>query len=319
MSFNNDGGAMKKIRNCEICSVILPLMLLGSVLPMMQAYAQHKGLEQRTEPLADPQITSSPVMEALAGKPYAYTVVVMGTTPFTFSLSEKPPAMSVQSTRGVIGWWPERQHMGVHHVRVVVSNSVGTAEQEYDLEVYASPQLQEIPDLPINAGSELQYQTIAEARPDPEYAVGEGPERLAIDPASGMITWSPTEDHVGIHPVKIIASNRFGKAEQTFNVDVRSTLNASIIPAERTFSILSPYPVPADEVISIPVMVNRAMVLKYELYTLIGTLVRRGIIDATGDTSDLLVLRTADLQTGRYVLRLRNGTVTRHTQFTVMR
>lgn len=310
---------MKKSCNSGMRRAVLPFVLLGIWIPMVQVFSQHIGQEHRAEPLADPQITSSPVTEALAGKPYAYTVVATGTTPFTFSLTEKPPAMSVQSTRGVIGWWPERQHMGVHHVRVVVSNAVGTAEQEYDLEVYASPQLQEIPDLPINAGSELQYQTIAEARPDPDYAVGEGPEGLAIDPANGMITWSPTEEHVGIHPVKIIASNRFGTTEQTFNVDVRSTLSASIIPAERTFSILSPYPVPAGEVISIPIVVNRPMVLKYELYTLIGTLVRGGSMIATGETSDILVLRTADLQPGRYVLRLRNGTVTRHTQFNVMR
>ncbi len=310
---------MKNIRNCGICSVILPLLFLGSVLPLMQAYAQHKGLEQRTRTLADPQITSSPVTEALAGKPYAYTVVATGTTPFTFSLTEKPSAMSVQSTRGVIGWWPERKHMGVHHVRVVVSNAVGSAEQDYDLEVYASPQLQEIPDLPINAGAELLYKAVAEARPDPEYSVGEGPDGLAIDAASGMITWSPTEEHVGIHPVKIIASNRFGTTEQSFNVDVRSTLNADILPAIRAFSILSPYPVPAAESISIPVVATRPMVLQYELYTLIGTLVRRGSMDATGKTTDILALRAADLQPGRYVLRLRNGTVTRHTQFTVLR
>ncbi len=309
---------MKKIRYRGMGIVVLPLLLLGSVLPMVQAIAQHKVLEQRTEPQADPQITSSPVTEALAGKPYAYTVVAAGTTPFTFSLPEKPPAMSIQSTRGVIGWWPERQHMGVHHVRVVVSNSVGSDEQEYDVEVYASPQLAFIPDLPINAGSELRYLATAEARPDPTYSVEEGPEGLAIDPASGMILWSPTEEHVGLHQVKITASNRFGTDEKTFTVEVLSTLHTAILPAARAFSILPPYPVPAADVVRVPVVADRSMVLQYELYNLLGTPVHRGNMDATGNTTDILTLRTADLQPGTYVIRLRNGFCTQHMRFTVI-
>jgi hypothetical protein len=310
---------MKQTCTCTDRIIVLSLLLLSMWIPKVQAFAQHNGQKQRTEPLADPQITSSPVVEALAGKPYAYTVVAQGTTPLTFSLPEKPPAMSVQSTRGVIGWWPERTHMGVHHVRVVVSNSVGTAEQEYDLEVYASPQLSSIPDLPVDAGSELRYQVSAEARPDPAYSVSEGPDGLAIDAASGMLTWSPTEEDVGFHLVKITANNRFGTAEKSFSVDVRSTLNAGVLPAVRDFSILSPYPVPAGEVVRIPVVADRSMVLRYELYCILGMLLRCGRMDVAGNTTDILALRTVDLQPGWYFLRLRNGTLTKHARFDVMR
>lgn len=55
----------------------------------------------------------------------------------------------------------------------------------------------------------MQYHAIAGARPDPEYSVGENLDGLPIDAMSGMIICSLTDEHVGIHPVRIIAINRF--------------------------------------------------------------------------------------------------------------
>jgi hypothetical protein len=63
--------------------------------------------------------------------------------------------------------------------------------------VCASSQFQDLSGLSINTASEMQYQVISEARPDPEYSLGENQDRLPMDATSEMIIWSVTDERVG--------------------------------------------------------------------------------------------------------------------------
>jgi hypothetical protein len=54
-----------------------------------------------------------------------------------------------------------------------------------------------------------------------QYSLVDGPAGLQIDPATGLVTWSPTAEQIGFHPVTLEASDgRGGVADQMYVVQV---------------------------------------------------------------------------------------------------
>jgi uncharacterized repeat protein (TIGR01451 family) len=75
---------------------------------------------------------------------------------------------------------------------------------------------------PTRAGAELPYTYDVEAAgdPSPAYTLLTYPAGMTIDPATGLIAWTPTAAQLGDHPVEVRASNTQGADTQRFTVTV---------------------------------------------------------------------------------------------------
>ena len=84
-----------------------------------------------------PQITSTPVIEAGVGSSYNYDVNATGTPTPSYSLSSKPQGMTINSITGLIEWSPV--NTGNYNVTVDATNTAGTDQQNYQIEVVNYP------------------------------------------------------------------------------------------------------------------------------------------------------------------------------------
>ncbi len=254
-----------------------------------------------------PTITSSPGLEAEAGKQYAYQVAVNGTPPITYALAESPQGMIIDPARGRAAWTPTRVQAGSHPVRITATNSAGTGEQSYTLEVYKTPILSAVPNQRIGPNKAFWYQTSVDARPAPTYAINSGPTGLEIDANSGMITWTPTDQQLGTHTVLFEASNRFGKHQQSFEIEVDATVGVEREPQPFAFRLLSQYPQPASSTLSLGVIFGSAPRLQIDVFDALGRLHASRVESALPGTRMTIELQTSDLKPGLYLYRIRGG------------
>ncbi|MFZ1731800.1 MAG: putative Ig domain-containing protein [Bacteroidota bacterium] len=254
-----------------------------------------------------PKITSTAVVEAEAGKQYSYQVTTDGTPPITYALVEKPTGMIIEPGRGTVMWTPSRAQAGSHPVRVTVTNSAGTGEQSYTLEVYKTPLIAAVPNQRIGPNKPFWYQTSTDSRPDPSYKLNAGPAGLAIDANSGMITWTPTDQQLGSHTVLFEASNRFGKGQQTFEIEVDATVGIGDMAVPSAFRLLQHYPQPAAATLSVPVEIGSAKALTLDLFDALGRVIDSRQMDVQPGAMITFTVSTATLQPGMYFYRLRNS------------
>ncbi|MBI3467961.1 MAG: tandem-95 repeat protein [Planctomycetes bacterium] len=149
-----------------------------------------------------PAFNSVPKIEAIAGREYAYAATA--TDPdgdsLTFKLIAGPSGMTINDQTGLLSWTPSTSDVGNHDVTVQVSDGRGgTAQQHWVLSVITAPPnrppvINSTPDLTATINAEYAYDVDAlDPDFDPiEYAVLDGPEGMTIDPATGLITWTPT-------------------------------------------------------------------------------------------------------------------------------
>ena len=71
-----------------------------------------------------PTVTSSPILRATTGFPYAYTVTATGNPTPTFSLTTAPAGMSIDSASGLISWTPTEAQIGSQSITVRAANGV---------------------------------------------------------------------------------------------------------------------------------------------------------------------------------------------------
>ncbi len=70
---------------------------------------------------------------------------------------------------------------------------------------------------------------------DPEndaisFSLAKAPEGLSIDASSGLINWSPTEDHLGEHSLEVIVTDSNGNSSnQIFTLNVLQPINHSVV------------------------------------------------------------------------------------------
>ena len=186
-------------------------------------------------PNRPPFITSAPVTAATAGTPYSYDV--QATDPdagdtLTFSLDTAPAGMTIDPATGLIGWTPTVAQVGDHAVSVHVQDQGGLADtQVFTVSVGAPPpppnQPPVITSTPVTeaiAGRPYSYDVEAS---DPDagdvltYSLAAAPAGMAIDPATGLIGWTPTAEQVGDQAVSVRVQDQGGlSAEQPFTVAV---------------------------------------------------------------------------------------------------
>jgi PKD repeat protein len=90
-----------------------------------------------TAPTTPPLITSPAVTAGTVGQVYTYDVEASGSPPPTFSLTQSPGGMAIDSSSGLIAWMPTAA--GDYPVTVQASNSAGSTSQNFTITVTGSP------------------------------------------------------------------------------------------------------------------------------------------------------------------------------------
>lgn len=113
----------------------------------------------------------------------------------------------------------------------------------------------------VYATDTFRYQIAALANPLPTYAVVEAPAGLAVEAATGLVTWTPTKEQIGGHMVTIRATNFSGATDHMFTISVNDPTPAISSPPVLTaatsqtygFQITSSgFPMPAYELVQAP-------------------------------------------------------------------
>ena len=70
------------------------------------------------------------------------------------------------------------------------------------------------------AGSTYTYQVGAIGKPQANYSLLSNPVGMSIDPVTGLIQWTPSNDQVGLHDVVVQAQNMEGVYTQNYTVSI---------------------------------------------------------------------------------------------------
>lgn len=207
-----------------------------------------------------PVIESAPATVAVAGSGYTYQV--QATDPngeeLVYALPLAPDGMGIDPVTGLITWTPSVVQVGNHSVTVRATDTTALfAEQSFTVVVSAPNRAPTITSTPPAAPKVGQPYTYAVQAADPDgdpltYALPSAPAGMTIDPATGLIQWTPAADQVGSHPVSVRAADPFGaSATQGFSLTVtvpnRAPSIDSLPPGGATVGALYGYGVAASD------------------------------------------------------------------------
>lgn len=85
-----------------------------------------------------------------------------------------------------------------------------------------APTIVSTPVTEASVGRPYSYDVEAVGDPDPTYALLTYPDGMSIDPATGLISWTPVLGQEGGHPVVVEAGNSAGADTQDFTVEVEA-------------------------------------------------------------------------------------------------
>lgn len=190
-----------------------------------------------------PQIASRPFTETWEGSAYIYFVRADDpeNDPLKFSLLASPQGMTIDATTGLIRWSPAAgTASSTARVVIAVGDGQGNqATQSFDLKVgqnqaalkNRAPVITSRPRLAGTAGQSYSYKILAR---DPEgdalsYSLTTSPDRMAVDAATGLLTWTPSETAIGSHVVTVSVSDALGgKATQSYILSITANQTPKI-------------------------------------------------------------------------------------------
>lgn len=155
-----------------------------------------------------------------------------------FSLvSGAPQGMTIDENSGSIKWSiPANQPAGDIAVQVQVRDEGGlTDTKTLVVTVQSKPIITPLDDVSVDELQTLVLQIHASSSvvptPTLHYALGTAPQGATIDPATGLFTWTPSEDQGGArYPVTVVVTDSNGLSETaTFQIDVAEANQAPLI------------------------------------------------------------------------------------------
>jgi hypothetical protein len=170
-----------------------------------------------------PNIVSSPITEAVEEILYQYDVVVQDddllvspSEVISYTLDLAPQGMHINST-GSITWIPNDYQASLTF-DVIVNITDG---EEYDLQIFTVnvTNINDAPVIhsnPVNSAYEDSLYTYEVNASDIDlqdvltYSLDLAPEGMSIDPTTGLISWSPLNNHVGNNDVIVNVSDLAG-------------------------------------------------------------------------------------------------------------
>jgi hypothetical protein len=177
-----------------------------------------------------PTITSTPVTSAIEGALYSYDVEASdpnaGDT-LTFSLDTAPGGMSIDPVSGLIQWTPTNAQLGDNAVTVRVSDGSLFDTQSFTITVVATNQAPTITSTPLTSAiqGELYSYDVEASDPSPGdtliYSLFLAPSGMSIDPASGLIQWTPDGGQIGDNSITVqVRDNASLMDSQSFTVTI---------------------------------------------------------------------------------------------------
>src|SRR5262249_33862577 len=156
----------------------------------------------------------------------------------------RPAGMTIDPTTGLIAWTPSDFQTGPNNVVVLVSDGQGgTATQTFTVVVAAPvnhpPTLTTTPVTDALVGLAYRYEAGA---PAPEgaalpFALPAAPAGMTVDPATGVITWTPTASQAGSQRVLLTVTDAAGNvARQVYTAIVQATNQPPVIDSAAVLS-----------------------------------------------------------------------------------
>lgn len=165
-----------------------------------------------------PGIISPLTAQAKQGELFTYSIFASN-NPVSFSTTELPIGLSLDSTNGVISGSPLTN--GVFTIAIGASNQFGADSKDLILTIDSSVPVITSP-LSVNGKQGQSFSYTIEANNDPVSFSASGlPIGLNFDAVSGVISGAPIEQ--GIFPVLIGASNQFGADQQILLLDLATS------------------------------------------------------------------------------------------------
>jgi fibro-slime domain-containing protein/RHS repeat-associated protein len=179
-----------------------------------------------------PAITSIPKTQAAVDTAYTYTPIVtdIDSDPISFSLLGAPDGMTINADTGLIEWTPNSSQLGIQTVDILASDGQGgVATQTFSISVFSTvpnspPVIDSLPKFVAVAGAPYAYATKA-SDPDGDaltFSLLDAPSGMTIDPATGVIQWTPNTSQLGTTMVKVAVTDPSGGlGSQSFSLLVR--------------------------------------------------------------------------------------------------
>ena len=180
-----------------------------------------------------PLITSNAIVSAIEDTVYTYAVIASDADGDTlaYELAQAPEGMSIDAN-GVINWIPANG-VTTAEVEVNVSDASETATQSFTINVSATNDAPVFTSEPVTTATEDQTYNYTAVATDADgnvlnYNLIDFPAGMAINTASGVITWTPA-DGVSSATITVTASDGIETVEQSFTVNVTPVNDAPII------------------------------------------------------------------------------------------
>jgi outer membrane protein assembly factor BamB len=184
---------------------------------------RHTFCIEVVDPSVGPRISPIADTSAFIDEDFSQSVQASDGDPgdvITFSLDQAPAGMTINEATGLIEWRPVVDDAGVTSIVVRASDLTDQFDLEsFELTVIESnqpPVIAAIADFGAQPGVDVAF-PVAASDPDGDdlvFSVLERPAGLVIDPDSGLISWVPVTQQLGIHPVTVRVSDPLGFTDQ---------------------------------------------------------------------------------------------------------
>ena len=252
----------------------------------------------------NPVITSTPGTSVNEDSEYSYTMtgadVDAGTT-LTYSAVSIPEWMSFNAATNVLSGTPTNDEVGIWDITLAISDGTVSIEQEFQLtvnNVNDLPVITSIPEDTVVATNVYMYELVATDVDEGDelvYSAVTLPEWLIFTAGanSGIITGTPTNDHVGTHAVILKVNDGHGDVMHAFSIVVNQFVSVKDIDNSIIHRV---YPNPSSQVVYF--RFQNSGKSKIELYDISGKLQKQ--IDSDNAVVEIQI---SDLANGIYVYK----------------